>query len=96
MTVVKLVWGSIGIPAFGHDQNVGKTTERIGENGDRAKVDIGVVTWCLSGRGTIKIPFWELLDGVNLALWGLGESLYAIMVSIVEIRTKSGKLWQKL
>ena len=48
MAVVELVWGSIRIPALGNNQNVGSTTERIGVDGDRSEVDIGVVTWGLS------------------------------------------------
>ena len=48
MTVVELVWGSIGIPALGEDQDVGGTSEWIGENGNGSEVDIGVVAWGLA------------------------------------------------
>lgn len=40
MSVIELVWGSIGIPALGEDQDVGSATEWIGEEGDRSEVDI--------------------------------------------------------
>lgn len=49
MSVVELVGGSIRIPGLGHDQDVVASSERIGEDGDRANVDIGIVAWRLAG-----------------------------------------------
>jgi hypothetical protein len=40
VSVVELVWGSIGIPALSHDENIWGTTERIWEDGDGSDVDI--------------------------------------------------------
>lgn len=48
VAVVELVWGSIRIPAFGDDQDVGRPTEGVGEEGDRTEVNIGVVTGSLA------------------------------------------------
>lgn len=44
MAVVELVGGSIGIPGLTEDEDVVTETEGIGEDGDGAQVDIGVVT----------------------------------------------------
>lgn len=75
VAVVELVWGSIWIPALGDDQDVWCTTEWIWVEGDRSEVDIGVVAGGLSGGGTVKVPFWEILD-LELAVgWNLGQSL---------------------
>jgi hypothetical protein len=62
VAVVELVWGSIGIPAFGEDENVGCATERIWEDCDRSKVDIRVAARCLASGRTIEVPFWEIVD----------------------------------
>jgi hypothetical protein len=70
VTVVELIWGSIRIPAFSEDQNIGSATKRVGENSNRSKVDIRVVAWGLSSGGTIKVPFWEIIDTVLLTLLG--------------------------
>jgi hypothetical protein len=40
VAVVELVGGSIGIPALGHDQDIGGATEGIGEDSAGAEVDI--------------------------------------------------------
>lgn len=48
VAVVELVWGSIGIPALGNYQDVGSTTERVGEDGNRSEVDIRVIAWSLA------------------------------------------------
>lgn len=45
MPVVVLVWASIGIPALSEDEDVAVPAERVGEDGGRAEVDIGVVAW---------------------------------------------------
>lgn len=87
MTVVELVWGSIGIPALGHDKDVWCAAEGIWEDGDWAKVNIRVVTRCLSGGGSIEVPFWKLLNSVNLALWWLGKSLQDVL-SVHKVRQK--------
>ncbi len=57
MTIIEFVGASVGIPCLGHDQDVVATTERIGEDGDGANVDIGIVARGLTGRRTIKVPF---------------------------------------
>jgi hypothetical protein len=75
VAVVVLVWGSIGIPALGDNQDVGSTTEWIGEDGNRAEVDIGVVAWGLASGRTVKVPLWEIFDLELARGWDLGESL---------------------
>jgi hypothetical protein len=62
VTVVELVWGSIGIPALADDEDVGSTTEWVGVEGDGAEVDVRVVARGLVGRTAVKVPFGQVLD----------------------------------
>lgn len=71
MAVVVLVGGTIGIPALAKDEDVVSTTERIGEDGDRAEVDIGVLARGLAGGGTVEVPLGELLNGGGNLAQGL-------------------------
>ena len=48
MAVVELVWGSIGVPALGENQDVWGTAEWIGEDGNGSEVNIRVVAWGLA------------------------------------------------
>jgi hypothetical protein len=75
VAVVELVWGSIGIPALGENQDVGGATEWVREDGNRSEVDIGVVAWGLASRAAVKIPLWEVIESEFTALWDLEESL---------------------
>jgi hypothetical protein len=75
MTVVVLVWGSIGVPALSNDQDIWGATEWIWENCNWSEVNIGVVAWRLASRATIEVPLWEIFKGEETALWDLGESL---------------------
>lgn len=61
MAVVELVGASIRVPGLAHDDDVGFQTEWIRVDGDGANVDIGVVTWSLTGRGAIEVPLRKLL-----------------------------------
>lgn len=69
---VELVGATVGIPGLAQDEDVVALAEGVGEDGDRAKVDIGVVTGGLAGGGTVEVPFGEFVN----ALDGLGESLF--------------------
>jgi hypothetical protein len=71
VTVVELVGASIGIPGLAENEDVVTLAEGVGEDGDRAEVDIGVVTGGLASGGTVEVPLGELLNGGN----GLGEGL---------------------
>ena len=62
MTVVELIGSAIMIPGFAENEDVLPTSERIGIDGNRAKIDIRVVTRGLTARGSIKIPFRKLFD----------------------------------
>jgi len=75
VAVVELVWGSIGIPALGDNQDVGSATEWVGEDGNRSEVDIRVVAGSLAGRATIKVPLGEVFNLEVAVLGDLGESL---------------------
>lgn len=75
-TVVELVGGSIGIPALGENQDVWGTTERVGEDGNGAEVDIRVVAGSLTGGRTVEIPFWEVFEGELARFRNLEESLW--------------------
>lgn len=50
MTVVELVGCSIRVPGLGQNKDVIATSERVGEDGAGANVDIGVVAWSLTSR----------------------------------------------
>jgi hypothetical protein len=71
VTVVELVGASIGIPGLAENEDVVTLAEGVGEDGDGAEVDIGVVTGGLASGGTVEVPLGELLNGGN----GLGEGL---------------------
>lgn len=71
VTVVELVGGSIGVPGFAEDEDVVTETEGVGEDGNGAQVDIGVIAGGLARRGTVEVPFGELIDRLD----GLGEGL---------------------
>jgi hypothetical protein len=70
MAEVVLVGGAIGVPALSKNNDVRGAAERIGVDGARAQVDIGVVTRGLVGRGAIEVPDREVFRLVVL----LGES----------------------
>lgn len=90
MAVVIFVWGSIGVPALGDNQDVGCTAERIGVDGDGSEVDVRVVTRGLAGRGTVEIPLGEIFNLEGTAFWNLGEGLKAQIVRCVLKMTRSG------
>lgn len=71
VTVVELVGAAIGIPGLAENEDVVTLAEGVGEDGDGAQVDIGVVTGGLAGGGTVEVPLGELLNGLD----GLGEGL---------------------
>jgi len=75
MAVVELVWGSIGVPALGENQDVGGTTQWVREDGNGSEVDIRVVTWGLASRATVEVPLWEVIESEFTAFWDLEESL---------------------
>jgi hypothetical protein len=75
MAVVELIGGAVSVPALSDDQNVGGTTEWIGEDGDGSEVHIGVVAWSLASRATIKVPFWEIFNLEEAALGDGSKSL---------------------
>lgn len=86
VTVVVGVGGAVGHPGLAHDEDVVAEAEGIRVEGDGAEVDIGVVTWSLRGRGTVKVPFgeigdfgglfWEGLIGVRLSDWSHSGSVF--------------------
>lgn len=49
VTVIELVGASIGVPGLTQDQDILTATERIGKDGTRADVNIGVVPRGLTG-----------------------------------------------
>ena len=76
IAVVELVWSSVRIPALAENENVWVTTEWIWEDRNRAKVEIRRLSWSLSGRGTVKVPLWKILE-LHLAIfWDLEDGLY--------------------
>lgn len=71
MSVVVLVGGAIGVPALGKNENVGRSAEWVGEDGNGLQVDIRVVAGSLVGGGTVKVPHRKVLGGVLLLLESL-------------------------
>ena len=84
MAVVELVGSPIGVPALGEDNDVGGAAERIGEDGNRPEVDIGVVTGRLASGGTVEVPYGKVFRGV-LLFW---ECLYDPTSAPFHARTK--------
>lgn len=74
VAVVELVGGAIGVPGLTEDKDVISLAEGVREDSNGADIDIGVVAGCLTGRGTVKVPFGELVNGGGR----LGESLEVI------------------
>ena len=71
VAVVVLVGSAIGIPALSENNNVGRATEGVGEDGARSEVDIGVVAGSLVGGGAIEVPDGKILGLVLLVLESL-------------------------
>lgn len=65
VTEVELVGAAIRIPGLTEDENVVTLAEGVGEDGNGAEIDIGVVTGGLTGGGTVEIPFGELVDALD-------------------------------
>lgn len=80
VAVVELVWGSVGIPALGDNQDVGSATERVGEDGHRSEIDIRVIAWSLASRAAVKVPLGKVFNLEETVLWDLGESLGILRV----------------
>ena len=59
------------LTSLGENDDVVTTTERIGEVGGRTKEDIRVSSFGLASRGTVKVPFFQVVEGFNR----FGESL---------------------
>ena len=68
---VGLVGSAVVVVALREDEDVVTTTEGVLENGRGTKVDIGVRSGRLVGRGTVKVPDPELVDARNLLGYGL-------------------------
>jgi hypothetical protein len=63
VAVVELVWGSVGVPALAENEDVWGAADWVMEDGNGSEVDIRVVARCLPSRRTVKVPFWERLEG---------------------------------
>jgi len=66
VTVVGPVGGAVVVVGLAEDEDVVASTEGILEDACRTKVDIGVVTRGLVGRGTVEVPDAEGTDVGNL------------------------------
>lgn len=71
VAVVELVGAAIVIPRFAHDKDIVATSEGVGEDGNGAKVDIGIIAGSLASRRSIEVPFGQLIGTVD----GLVECL---------------------
>jgi hypothetical protein len=71
VAVVELVGGSVRVPGLAQDEDVVTLAEGVGEDGDRANVDIRVVTGGLASGGTVEVPLGELINRLD----SLEESL---------------------
>ena len=75
VAIVELVGGSIWVPALSNHQDVWGTTEWIREDGNGAKIDIGVVAWSLASGAAVEVPLWKVVQRELTTLWDLGKSL---------------------
>jgi hypothetical protein len=71
MAVVELVRAAIRVPRLAKDKNVFTPAEWVREERDRADVDVRVVTRGLAGGRPVKVPLWELVDGLDSLRKGL-------------------------
>ena len=62
VTVVGLVWSAVVVVGLSEDENVVTATEGVLEDSDWPQIDVGVITRCLVGGRTIKIPDSQLAD----------------------------------
>jgi hypothetical protein len=62
VTIIKLIWRSIRVPALAKNKNVVFSAERVGVEGNRAKINIGVLSGCLASGGTIEVPLRKIID----------------------------------
>jgi len=60
VTIIRPVWRSIIVVGFGQNEDIVTTAERVLEDGCGTKVDVRVMTRCLAGRRTVKVPYAEL------------------------------------
>lgn len=74
MSVVELVWSSIVLPTFGHDDDVVSTSERVFPELDWAEEDIRVVSLSLTSGGSVEIPLLEFCNRLWLAVQCLKRS----------------------
>lgn len=58
VAMVVLVRSAIGIPGFAENEDVVTAAERVGKDGNRAQIDIGVVTRSLASRRAVEVPLW--------------------------------------
>ena len=72
VAVVGPVRGAIVVVAFGKDNDVVTTTERVGVVSDGAEVDIRVAARGLVGGRTVKVPLLEVLKRLDGAIEGGG------------------------
>ena len=82
MTIVELVGAAVVVPGLAHDQDIIATTERIGKDGNRAKVDIGIIARSLTTRRPIEVPFRKLIgafDGLVKCLYN-GRTIISVRV----------------
>ena len=83
MTVVELVWGSVGIPALAKNEDVWVTAHWVWVDGDWAEVKIRVVTWGLARTRAVKVPFWEVGELDLAVFWDLGDCLYSTSANMI-------------
>jgi hypothetical protein len=72
VTVVSPVRSTIVVVGLGEDEDVVATTEGIPEDRGWAKVDIGIVAWCLVRGRPIEVPDAEAANVLDLLSDGLG------------------------
>jgi len=71
VTVVGLVGSAVVVVAFGEDEDVVATTERVLEDGGRLQVNVGVATRSLVGGRAVEVPNAQLTDVGDFLVNGL-------------------------
>lgn len=92
MSEVESVGLAVGHVRLAHDDDVVTETERAWVVGDGAEVDVRVVAGSLVCRGTVEVPFWEVVKALHLLGEGLAtveSAKYVIWASKTTILRKS-------
>ena len=88
------VWLAIGHPRLGHDEDVVAQAEGVGIHGNGTEIDIGIVSGSLLGRGTVKVPFWEVIERLRLLVQGLIHAIEQLALALCDCEKCNDAIWR--